>query len=152
MSNVMVKFAQCCQPVPGDDVVGYVTKGHGVSVHRRDCPNVLQFSNTPERRVDIDWKSSRDESFLVKLVVRGNDRKGLFADVAASISNASTNITRAEIRTSSLEMEGLFVIEVQDLDHLRKVISSMRKVKGIYQVERKDYIPGEFFIEEGGKE
>jgi GTP pyrophosphokinase len=151
LSNVMVRFAQCCQPVPGDDVVGYVTRGRGVSVHRSDCSNVLQFSNSPERRVEIDWKSSGEESFLVRLVVEGDDRKGLFADVAAAVSEMSTNIARADIRGNGVEAEGTFIVEVQDLEQLRRVISSMRKVKGIHHVERTDYVSGEFSIR-GGQE
>jgi len=142
LTNVMVRFAQCCQPVPGDEVVGYVTRGHGISIHRADCANVLQFGNSPERRVDIDWKSSAGESFLVRLVVRGGDRKGLFADVAASITGTSTNIARAEITGNGMEAEGIFVVEVQDLEQLKRVISSMRKVKGIDHVERTDYLIG----------
>ncbi len=140
LSNVMVRFAQCCQPIPGDEVVGYVTMGHGVSVHRADCSNVLQFSNSPERRVEIDWKASSNEFFFVRLIVRGNDRKGLFADVASAISDTSTNITAADIHSKGGEAEGIFVVEVQDLDELREVISSMRRVKGIYHVERTDYV------------
>jgi GTP pyrophosphokinase len=139
LSNVMVRFAQCCQPVPGDDVIGYVTRGHGVSVHRADCANVLQFSNSPERRVEIDWKSSGEESFLIRLIVSGNDRKGLFADIASAISSTSTNIARADIHTNGMEAGGTFVVEVKDLDQLQRVISAMKKVRGIFQVERTDY-------------
>ncbi len=148
LNNVMVRFAQCCQPVPGDDVIGYVTKGRGISVHRADCSNLLQFSGSPERRMEIDWKSSGEENIMVRLVVRGSDRKGLFADVAAAVAETSTNIASAQIGKNGLEAEGTFIVEVKDLDQLRKVISSMRKVKGIYQVERKDYIPGGISIQE----
>jgi guanosine-3',5'-bis(diphosphate) 3'-pyrophosphohydrolase len=148
LTNVMVRFAQCCQPLPGDDVIGYVTRGHGVSVHRSDCSNVLQFGNSPERRVEIDWKSTGDESFLIRLVVRGNDRKGLFADVASAITSTSTNIARADIHAKGMEAEGTFVVQVQDLDQLQRVIAAMKKVKGIYQVERTDYVAGGFAVRE----
>ena len=148
LSNVMVRFAQCCQPVPGDEVVGYVTRGRGVSVHRSDCSNVLQFVNSPERRVEIDWKSSGEESFFVRLEVLGDDRKGLFADVAAAVSETSTNIAQANIRGDGMEARGTFVVEVQDLDQLNRVMTSMRRVQGIYRVERTDYISGEFAVGE----
>jgi GTP pyrophosphokinase len=148
LDNVMVRFAHCCQPVPGDDVIGYVTKGRGISVHRSDCTNILQYSDTPERRMEIDWKPTGKDFILVRLVVKGNDRKGLFADIAAAVTETVTNIASAQIGRNGLEAEGTFIVEVKDLDQLRKVISSMRKVKGIYQVERKDYIPGGISIQE----
>ena len=148
LSNVMVRFARCCQPIPGDDVVGYVTRGHGVSVHRSDCANILQFSNSPERRVEIDWKSSGDETFLVQLIVKGKDRKGLFADVASSVTGASVNIARANIQADVVEATGTFVVEVKSLEQLKQLISTMKKVKGITGVERTDYMTGGIDIEE----
>jgi GTP pyrophosphokinase len=141
MDNMMVRYSQCCQPVPGDDVIGYITRGRGISIHRTDCPNVLNLSNHPERRVEIDWAAEENERFLVRLVVEGNDRRGLLSDVASAISGTGTNIQAAEMRAVEGGMTGGFVVEVQDLAHLKKVIKSIRRVNGVLSVERHEYVP-----------
>ena len=82
VDGLMVRYAQCCQPVPGDPVVGYVTRGRGVSIHRADCPNLLLLAHEPERRLEIDWQEPEGERFVVRLALEGNDRRGLYADVA----------------------------------------------------------------------
>ena len=81
----MVRYAQCCQPVPGDSVVGYVTQGRGISIHRSDCPNLLTLA-AEERRVDIDWQETAGEAFAVRLAVTGEDRRGLYADIMEAVS------------------------------------------------------------------
>src|SRR2546427_3386948 len=81
VDGLMVRYAQCCQPVPGDAVVGYVTQGRGISIHRSDCPNLLVLSTEAERRVEIDWQESEGETFVVRLAVGGEDRRGLYADI-----------------------------------------------------------------------
>lgn len=143
LSNLMVKYSQCCQPVPGDEVVGYVTRGRGISIHRRDCPNLLRLDSSPERRVEIDWKGAGGEQFMVRLVVRGTDRQGLFADLAGSVSGTSTNIRSANLSATDGGMEGIFVVEVDGLAHLTKVMEAMKRVKGILSVERKEYLSKE---------
>ena len=85
VDGLMVRYAQCCQPVPGDSVVGYVTQGRGISIHRADCPNLLTLAND-ERRVDIDWQETAGEAFAVRLAVTGEDRRGLYADIMESVS------------------------------------------------------------------
>ncbi|MGH7501434.1 MAG: RelA/SpoT family protein [Longimicrobiales bacterium] len=141
MDNMMVRYSQCCQPVPGDDVIGYITRGRGISIHRSDCPNVLNLSTHPERRVEIDWAAEENERFLVRLVVEGNDRRGLLSDVASAISGTGTNIQAAEMHAVEGGMNGSFVVEVQDLAHLKKVIKSIRRVNGVLSVERHEYVP-----------
>ena len=88
VDGLMVRYAQCCQPVPGDAVVGYVTQGRGISIHRSDCPNLLVLSTEAERRVEIDWQESEGETFVVRLAVSGEDRRGLFADICQAISES----------------------------------------------------------------
>ena len=141
MDNMMVRYSQCCQPVPGDDVIGYITRGRGISIHRSDCPNVLNLANHPERRVEIDWAAEENERFLVRLMVEGNDRRGLLSDVASAISGTGTNIQAAEMKAVEGGMNGGFVVEVQDLQHLKKVIKSIRRVNGVLSVERHEYVP-----------
>jgi GTP pyrophosphokinase len=138
MDNLMVRYSQCCQPVPGDDVIGYITRGRGVSIHRSDCPNVLNLANRPERRVDIEWDTDETQRFLVRLVLEGTDRHGLFADIARSISDTGTNIQSADIRSVEGGMQGQFVVEVENLSHLKKVMKQVRRVKGVIAIERRE--------------
>jgi GTP pyrophosphokinase len=140
LDNMMVRYSQCCQPVPGDEVIGYITRGRGISIHRTDCPNVLNLASHPERRVEIDWAAEEHDRFLVRLIVEGNDRRGLLSDVATAITNTGTNIGAAEMKTQEGGMTGAFVVEVQDLAHLKKVIKSIRRVNGVLSVERREQV------------
>ncbi|MFN2431853.1 MAG: bifunctional (p)ppGpp synthetase/guanosine-3',5'-bis(diphosphate) 3'-pyrophosphohydrolase [Gemmatimonadota bacterium] len=140
IDNMMVRYSQCCQPVPGDSVMGYVTRGRGVSIHRSDCPNLLGMPDLADRRVEIVWESDKNHSFLVRLVVSGTDRRGLFADVAGAVSRTSTNIKSGELTALDAGFEGTFVVEVNDLQHLNRVLAAMRRVEGVLAVERKEYL------------
>ena len=130
MDNLMVRYSRCCQPVPGDPVIGYITRGRGVSVHRTDCPNVLALARDPERRVEIEWSAEKGDRFFVKLFMRGTDRRGLLSDVAKAITDTGTDISHADMRTTEGGMHGEFVIEVRDLAHLEKVRRRIGRVKG----------------------
>jgi GTP pyrophosphokinase len=138
MDNLMIRYSQCCQPVPGDEVIGYITVGRGISIHRRDCPNVLNLPDLPERRIMIDWDDDGSQRFLVRIVMEGTDRHGLFADIARSISDTGTNIQSADIKSTEGGMTGQFVVEVENLAHLKKVMRQIRRVKGVLTVERKE--------------
>jgi GTP pyrophosphokinase len=136
VDNLMVAFAKCCQPVPGDSVVGIVTRGRGVTVHRTDCPNTFEDRVAPERRLLVDWDAAPEDSFVVKLSVYGEDRKSLLADIANAISETNTNIRTAGIKSSDRKARGAFVVEVRNLGHLRQVIKAVEKVDGVEAVER----------------
>ncbi len=138
VDGLMVRYAQCCQPVPGDPVVGYVTRGRGVSIHRGDCPNLLMLAHEPERRLDIDWQEMEGERFVVRLTLEGNDRRGLYADVAAAVSATSTDIRSMELRTVDGRATGAVLVEVENLAHLEKIIKGIRRVKGIAEVARRE--------------
>ena len=138
IDNLMVRYSQCCQPVPGDKVTGYVTRGRGISVHRIDCPNILQLRDHPERRTEIEWETVAGDRFFVRLVMEGTDRRGLFADIASTISSTNTNIKSADITADEHGMHGQFVVEVENLTHLTRVINAVRKVKGVIKVERRE--------------
>ena len=138
VDGLMVRYAQCCQPVPGDPVVGYVTKGRGISIHRKDCPNLLTMSDDPERRVEIDWQTVEGEVFMVCLGVVGEDRRGLYADLMEVISDTGTNIRSAELWSRDGGMFGSVFVEVENHNHLAKVMRAMRRVKGVSAVERRD--------------
>ncbi len=137
VDGLMVRYAQCCQPVPGDSVVGYVTQGRGVSIHRVDCPNLLTL-NESGRRVEIDWKEVEGEAFTVGLEVNGEDRRGLYADLMEAISQSGTNIKGADINSKDGTMFGKIFVEVDNLPHLAKVMKAIRRVKGVAEVERRD--------------
>ncbi|MBT8337475.1 MAG: bifunctional (p)ppGpp synthetase/guanosine-3',5'-bis(diphosphate) 3'-pyrophosphohydrolase [Gemmatimonadetes bacterium] len=137
MENLMVRYSQCCQPVPGDDVIGYVTRGRGVSIHRADCPNILNLPD-PERRIDIEWAAEKEDRFMVRVYMRGTDRRGLLSDVAKAITDTGTDIQHADMRSVDGGMNGEFVVEVKDLAHLKKVLRSIGRVKGVLSVERRE--------------
>lgn len=143
MDNLMVRYSRCCQPVPGDSVIGYVTRGRGVSIHRQDCPNVLALSSDPDRRVEIEWAAEKGDRFFVKLFMRGTDRRGLLSDVAKAITNTGTDISHADMKTTEGGMNGEFVVEVRDLAHLEKVRRAIGRVKGVLDVERREHFDEE---------
>jgi GTP pyrophosphokinase len=141
VDGLMVRYSQCCQPVPGDPVVGYVTRGRGVSIHRADCPNVLLLSQEPERRLDIDWQEMEGELFLVRLALEGTDRRGLYADVAEAVTGTGTNIKSMELRSGDGGgVSGTVLVEVENLTHLQKIIRAVRRVKGVTDVTRRERV------------
>jgi guanosine-3',5'-bis(diphosphate) 3'-pyrophosphohydrolase len=136
VDNLMVSFAKCCQPVPGDAVVGIVTRGRGVTVHRTDCPNTFEDRVVKERRVLVDWSAADEDAFSVKLSIFGQDRKSLLADIAKAIATTNTNIRTAGIKANDRNARGAFVVEVRDLAHLRQVMRAVEQVEGVEAVER----------------
>ncbi len=138
VGGIVIRYAQCCQPVPGDPVVGFVTRGRGISIHRADCPNLLTMPADADRRVDIDWHTVEGEVFIVTLAVVGEDRRGLYADLMETVSHTGTNIKSAELSSKDGAMFGSVVIEVEHSAHLSKVMRAMRRVKGVNVVERRE--------------
>nr|MBA2669784.1 bifunctional (p)ppGpp synthetase/guanosine-3',5'-bis(diphosphate) 3'-pyrophosphohydrolase [Gemmatimonadota bacterium] len=139
MENLMVRYGQCCQPVPGDKVIGYITRGRGVSIHRNDCPNVLHLADHPERRVEIEWEAEAGERFFVRLEMEGTDRRGLVADIATTITTNNTNMRSVNIQAEEMGVRGEFVVEVENLDHLKRVVNAIRRIKGVLSVERREH-------------
>lgn len=137
VDGLMVRYAQCCQPVPGDPVVGYVTQGRGISIHRADCPNLLTLS-AGDRRVEIDWQEVEGQSFAVRLVVRAEDRRGLYAELMEAVSQTGTNIRGADLHTKDGTAFGTIFVEVDNLTHLAKVLKAVRRVKGVTEIERRE--------------
>jgi guanosine-3',5'-bis(diphosphate) 3'-pyrophosphohydrolase len=140
VDGVMVRYAQCCQPVPGDPVVGYVTRGRGVSIHRADCPNLLLLAHEPERRLEIDWQEAEGERFIVRLALEANDRRGLYADLAAAVTGTGTDIRSMDLRTVDGKVNGAVMVEVENLSHLEKIMKAARRVKGVSEVARREKI------------
>jgi GTP pyrophosphokinase len=138
VDGLLVRYAQCCQPVPGDAVVGYVTQGRGISIHRADCPNLLVLSAELERRVEIDWQEHAGETFVVRLTVAGEDRRGLYADICQAVSETGTNIRSAELSSKDGAVRGAVLVEVENQAGLHKVLRAVRRVKGVHEVTRRD--------------
>lgn len=138
MDDLMVRYSRCCQPVPGDDVIGYTTRGRGISIHRKDCPNLLSLQEDPERRVEIEWKAEREDRFFVHLAMEGTDRRGLLSDVAKTITETATDIQHADMRATDGGMTAAFVVEVQNLNHLKRIMDAVRRVRGVVSVVRRE--------------
>jgi GTP pyrophosphokinase len=139
--DLLVFRARCCGPIRGEKIVGYITRGKGVSVHSATCPNVVNLLYDPERRIDVEWDkvSAGDAgpSYTVRLTMEVKDQKGVLAAVSAKIADINTNITNMEARTDESDHARIDVtVEISDLKHLEKVIKSLRGVKGVLAVER----------------
>jgi GTP pyrophosphokinase len=135
VDDILIKFGKCCQPVPGDPITGYITRGFGVTVHRINCVNALKMS--PDRRIDVEWNMDATEEYPVKIYVRCHDRVGLLADIASSISKNGANILSANTETRGNKIvDSYFTIAVDDTGHLERVLSSIKKLKLIQEVKR----------------
>ena len=138
LSNVMIRFAKCCQPLPGESIIGVVTRGAGIAVHRADCPNTFPPQIEMDRRVAVDWDVSNENVYRVELVVEGENRRGMLADISAAITGMDTNILQASMESEGHRAIGRFTVEVEDMPHLRKVIKTVKKVKSIVDVYREE--------------
>jgi GTP diphosphokinase / guanosine-3',5'-bis(diphosphate) 3'-diphosphatase len=136
--DVMVFRAKCCNPIRGEKIVGYITRGKGVSVHGASCPNVLNLMFDPERRIDVEWdQAAGDAPYTVRLTMQVEDRKGMLAEISAKVSDINTNITNMQARTGDDQQARIdMTVEIRDLKHLDKVIKSIKGVQGVLGVER----------------
>jgi len=138
IDDILVRFSKCCSPVPGDEIIGFITRGRGVSIHTADCPNAVSLMADPERQIAVNWDGQRKGSHQVKIRVEiGKDRPGILAEISAAISGTHTNIAQAEIRVTE-ERTGLntFVLEVSDLHQLQAAMQAIQRVDGVVGVER----------------
>ena len=137
LDNMMFRFAGCCQPVPGDDIVGFITRGRGVTIHQVECSSAIDLGNSaPERKIEVSWETSRDQSFVVQLEIVVEDRKHMLRDVSQAIADSNTNVRGAEMYAHDTTATGRFVVEVTNLTHLNRIIDKVRKVKGVISVKR----------------
>jgi GTP pyrophosphokinase len=134
--DLLVIRARCCNPIRGEKIVGYITRGKGVSVHAVTCPNVTNLLYTPDRRIEVEWDRTADQGgYTVDLALVVEDRKGLLAEISAKIGD--TNITNIEAKTHDGHLDHIdMTLEIRDLKHLEKVFKSLRKVTGVLSVER----------------
>jgi GTP pyrophosphokinase len=137
--DVMVFRAKCCNPIRGEKIVGYITRGKGVSVHAASCPNVINLMFDPERRIDVEWDSAGSDQapYTVRLSMQVEDRKGMLAEISARVSDINTNITNMEARAGTDRQARIdMTVEIRDVKHLEKVIKSIKGVEGVLGVER----------------
>jgi guanosine-3',5'-bis(diphosphate) 3'-pyrophosphohydrolase len=135
VDDILIKFGKCCQPVPGDPIIGYITQGYGVSIHRTTCINALKMS--PERQIEVEWNLEANETYPVRIRIISQDRIGLLADVVGSISKLGANILNAKTETRENKMvDSYFTIVVEDTAHLEKILSAVKKVKLVQEVKR----------------
>ncbi|MFC7681314.1 RelA/SpoT family protein [Paenibacillus sp. GCM10028914] len=139
IDNLLVRFARCCNPVPGDDIVGYVTRGRGVSVHRSDCPNLPATGDGEEsaRVIEVEWESSIEANYSVDIEVTGHDRNGLLNEVLQAVSESKTNISAVTGRSDKNKMAMIHMtILIRNTDHLQSVVERIKRVKDVYTVHR----------------
>jgi len=135
VDDVMVRFGKCCNPLPGDEIIGFITRGRGVTVHAADCP--LALDSDPQRRVEIVWSRDKKAALPVKIRVACHDQKGILANISQAITNCEANIISAHIQSTVDRMGvNIFEVEVVDLEHLRRVMNAITKIAGVTQVER----------------
>lgn len=137
IDNLLIRFARCCNPVPGDDIVGFVTRGRGVSVHRADCPNATALKNDNGRMMEVEWAGAPDLSYQVELEIMGLDRHGLINEVMNAVGETKTEITAVSGRVDQKRIAHVsLTIRIRNLDHLRSIVERLKRIKDIHSVRR----------------
>lgn len=138
IDNCLVKLSKCCNPLPGDEIVGYITKGRGVSVHRKDCVNVKDLISEENRMIDVKWYEEEKTSYNVDIEVYSNDRTGLLVDILKVIGTTKAKIMAVNTKTTKEKIAIIYIsLEIVNLEELNKVIKAIRKVESVYEVKRK---------------
>ena len=138
IDNCLVKLSKCCNPLPGDEIIGYITKGKGVSVHRKDCSNVDQLFEEADRIIDVEWYVEEKAKYSVDIEIYANDRTGLLADIIKELNNINSKIIGVNARATKERIAITeLTIEVDDVEELNKTIKTLRKVDSVYEVKRK---------------
>jgi guanosine-3',5'-bis(diphosphate) 3'-pyrophosphohydrolase len=134
--DLLVFRAKCCNPIPGDDIIGYVTRGRGVAVHTRTCPNVQNLLYQTERRIAVEWGGGSTTTFPVELLIRAKDRSGLLAEITTVISDAGSNIRMLDSRPDRQNARVEASLEISDKKQLETILANIRRISGVYGVER----------------
>ena len=138
IDNCLVRFSKCCNPVPGDEIIGFITRGRGVSIHRRDCENVDDLINQKDRIIEVYWSKENTSAYNVEIQVLANDRSGLLADIIKEISNSKCKLMAVDSKAhKDRTAETNVTIEVENLDVLNTVVKALRKIDSVYEVNRK---------------
>jgi GTP pyrophosphokinase len=135
VDGVVVRFAKCCNPIPGDKILGFITRGRGLTVHASDCPNVLTYDD--QRKVPVSWELNKAYAYPVRIKVLGDDKKGLLSEISTVMSTHKANILSAQAMTyPDKSAAGIYEIEIGHMSQLQKIIKSLQKIKGVRSVER----------------
>jgi len=138
VENILVRFAQCCNPVPGDPIIGYITKGHGVSIHRTDCPNMVQYLRNGERVIEVDWDAMTTTTYPVDIEVTAIDRPGLLSDVAKVVAETKVNIVSAKAHANRNRPATIsIVVEIRNLEQLEYIMRRVATVRDVLKVGRR---------------
>jgi GTP pyrophosphokinase len=143
-NDLLVYRARCCNPIRGEEIIGYVTRGKGVAVHSKSCTNVENLMYEPERRIAVEWGKDGsvgtsqvwETGFPVKLVVLCDNRPGMLKQITAVISDANTNIRNIEAKTAETHATVEIIVDIADLKHLERIINGVRKIPGVRDVQR----------------
>ncbi|MFX0559054.1 bifunctional (p)ppGpp synthetase/guanosine-3',5'-bis(diphosphate) 3'-pyrophosphohydrolase [Tepidibacillus infernus] len=136
IDNLLIRFSRCCNPVPGDEIVGFITRGRGVSIHRKDCPNI-QIPEDKERLIEVEWDNVQEHSYNVDIEVIGMDRRGLLNEVLQAVSETKTNMTAVTGKSDKNKMASiLMTILIHNTEHLHSVVERIKRVKDVYTVRR----------------
>ena len=135
LDQILVNFARCCSPLPGDNIIGYITKGRGVTIHLEDCPRLLEMDK--ERRIEVSWKLDSQVTRPAKIKVLSQDKPGLLSEISGTITKLKSNIRNATITTTS-DRRGMstFEVDIKDSSHLNTIIQNIQKLKGVIAVSR----------------
>jgi GTP pyrophosphokinase len=138
VDNLLVRFARCCNPVPGDDIIGYITRGRGVSVHRADCTNIPPLDGDEGNRViEVEWAEAMEASFNVEIEITGHDRRGLLNEVLQAVSESKTVMSAVSGRSDKNKMAQIHMtILIKNVDHLHTVVEKIKRIKDVYSVQR----------------
>jgi GTP pyrophosphokinase len=134
--DLMVYRAKCCSPIRGEEIIGYITRGKGIAVHAKHCTNVQNLMYDSNRRIEVEWVGPKYSLYSVKLAMVTEDRQGMLADVTAAIAGVHSNIQNIEARTGDKRANIDVIVDIVDVDHMEKIVSSLKKIEGVYQVER----------------
>ncbi len=138
IDNCLVKLSKCCNPLPGDEIVGYITRGRGVSVHRKDCANLKDLLTEEDRMIDVEWYKEAKETYQVEIEVLANDRGGLLVDTLNALKETKTKLMGVNTKTTKEHIAIMDIsIEIENIDELNKVQKAIRKVDSVYEVRRK---------------
>jgi len=137
IDNLLIRLSRCCNPLPGDEIIGYITKGRGVSIHRTDCRNIAGSNNEQERLIDVVWDTKTDAVYQVEIEVSGMDRPGFALDVMNAVSDAKTNVNAINARSTKSKVAIVDIkIEIRNIGHLKIILDKLKKVKDVMEVKR----------------
>jgi GTP pyrophosphokinase len=137
LENVLVRFSKCCRPIPGEEIVGFITRGRGIAVHRKDCENIVDQKIPQDKLIKVDWNPESEMLFPVEIEVEAFDRVGVLKDILAEVAETETNVSAAKITTKRGSSAFLrLTVDVGDAEHLGKVMKAIRTVSDVYDVHR----------------